>query len=360
MQTRSGILGRIPMSENTVPSAPQATCPSCGKSGKEVYTNLKDGLLPTPGRWNMRCCEDESCFTYWVDPRPLPEAVHLLYENYHTHSDPVQVIQNRKSLLKRLLDAMRTSVLAEDLGYPSTLPPTLRKVLNCIAHIHPGWRDEQRNQVLHVPYREGHLLDVGCGSGNAMQVLSRWGWQRVSGTDFDPEAVENARRKGLEVHEGDLSDIKFPDESFDAILCCNVIEHVSDPLKLLTECHRILKKGGQLTIITTNSKSRGHMHFREHWRGLEIPRHLQVFTPKALERLGFEAGFKTSIGKSCLQGLYYMWDASEVHRAHGHFELPPPTKWSRLANKVKLFRAGLQLAFMPGKEDSSLLYCKKD
>jgi 2-polyprenyl-3-methyl-5-hydroxy-6-metoxy-1,4-benzoquinol methylase len=339
---------------------PQPVCPVCNTNGITIHEGLSDFLSDVPGSWNIRSCTNKKCETIWLDPRPLPEDIHLLYTDYHTHNDPSPNKVSVRKGLKHLLDLMNESVLSEELNYKSDLPKWLRVSLNTFSKLHPGWRDEKKNRVLYVPFKEnGSLLDVGCGAGNAMQILQDKGW-KVTGTDFDEGAVENARKKGLDVHLGDLAEINFPSESFDTILCCNVIEHTHDPLGLIKECRRLLKKNGRLVMITNNSVSRGHKRFKEHWRGLEIPRHLQIFTSHSLEELSRQAGFINTKAKTCMQGIYYMWDASAEHEKNGTFELPTPTKWQKIKSRIKSYTSGLRLAFSPGSEESMVLYSVKD
>jgi 2-polyprenyl-3-methyl-5-hydroxy-6-metoxy-1,4-benzoquinol methylase len=97
----------------------------------------------------------------------------------------------------------------------------------------------------------GRLLEVGCGSGMILKSMQKLGWQ-VEGVDFDPAAVEAARKRGLDVHLGTLSEQEFRANSFDAIIMGHCIEHVPDPINLLRECYRILEPGGRLVVITPN------------------------------------------------------------------------------------------------------------
>ncbi len=347
------------MSNVEIPCHNLPNCPVCKNTGSSIYTGLLDFLSDLPGTWGMRKCDSKECNTIWLDPAPLPEFVYLLYADYHTHTDPSLAAPQNRNGIKKIFDQMSEVVLAHDLGYPTNLPDWKVGILNFIAKIHPGWRDEKKNQVLYVPYiPNGTLLDVGCGAGNAMQILRSKGW-RVVGTDFDNGAVENARSKGLDVRLGDLQDIKFESNSFDAILCCNVIEHAADPDSLVRECLRILKPGGRLTLITNNAISRGHDRFKEHWRGLEIPRHLQIFTPASLKQFVKQIGFLSVRSRGCLQGIYYMWDASAIHEKDGTFNLPPVTKWSRIRARLKSFTSGIKMILAPGKEESILLYAEK-
>jgi 2-polyprenyl-3-methyl-5-hydroxy-6-metoxy-1,4-benzoquinol methylase len=89
----------------------------------------------------------------------------------------------------------------------------------------------------------------------------------------------------------DLISAHFPDNSFDAVTMNHVIEHVSDPVALLAEVKRILKPDGRLVSITPNIQSLAHSLFGECWRGLEIPRHLQIFSLPALANCARKAAF---------------------------------------------------------------------
>ena len=117
------------------------------------------------------------------------------------------------------------------------------------------------------------------------------GWV-VEGVDFDNKAVQAARERGLTIRSGSLESQHYPTARFDAVTLNHVVEHLPDALVTLSECHRILKPGGILVLYTPNSVSLGHAVFRSYWRGLEPPRHLQIFGPLSLGALLRQAGFK--------------------------------------------------------------------
>jgi len=116
------------------------------------------------------------------------------------------------------------------------------------------------------------------------------GWT-ATGIDADAEAVAAARSTGLDARAGALKSQGFPDAYFDVVLMSHVIEHLPDPIDELKECRRILKPSGSIVIATPNSLALGHRVFGRHWLGLDPPRHLQIFTPKALTRVLAMAGF---------------------------------------------------------------------
>ncbi|MDH4231879.1 MAG: class I SAM-dependent methyltransferase, partial [Nitrospirota bacterium] len=90
-----------------------------------------------------------------------------------------------------------------------------------------------------------------------------------------------------------LEALGLPDETYDAVILNHVIEHVHDPVQLLTECRRVMKPDGLLTAVTPNASSYGHSYFLSRWRGLEPPRHLHLLSPSNLQKIAEKAGFST-------------------------------------------------------------------
>jgi predicted SAM-dependent methyltransferase len=75
------------------------------------------------------------------------------------------------------------------------------------------------------------------------------------------------------------------------VTLAHVLEHVHDPASTLRETWNVLRAGGMLWLATPNVNAVGHRLFGRHWRGLEPPRHLTVFSARALQGLLETAGF---------------------------------------------------------------------
>jgi len=105
-----------------------------------------------------------------------------------------------------------------------------------------------------IPDSTKSVLDVGCTEGRNLRVFRRKLPQaRLCGTDVGESMAETLRQQGFEFYPtGADQESPFPDESFDVITCGEVIEHVFDPDKMLTDFHRILKRSGTLIITTPN------------------------------------------------------------------------------------------------------------
>jgi SAM-dependent methyltransferase len=121
--------------------------------------------------------------------------------------------------------------------------------------------------------------------------LQAAGWD-ATGLDFDPQAVAAARRAGLNAKVSDLLSENFPAGSFDRIVMDNVIEHLPDPPAVFAECYRVLRPGGRLILFTPNLDGYLHELYGADWRGLEVPRHLYLYSPPAMRRLAHAACFR--------------------------------------------------------------------
>jgi len=285
-------------------------CLLCGNEGLLLYNNLQDRLFGAPGIWTLKQCP--RCRLVWLDPQPTPENIGKLYSNYFTHQTIETTNPNRQ---KRLRKAVKGSILQYDYGYQiDGSNKVMGSVLGRIGFL----REIVGRSVRWLEACErGHLLDVGCGNGSFLDMMQQLGWE-VVGVDPDGEAVSTARRIfGLKVFQGSLDDVKFPDNHFDAITMNHVIEHVYDPVILLKECHRVLKPGGVLVVVTPNIKSMGHYMFCEHWRGLEVPRHLLLFSPQTLRACTETAGLHIEEIRTTASGATWMWAASSLLRRDG-------------------------------------------
>ena len=91
------------------------------------------------------------------------------------------------------------------------------------------------------------ILDVGCGTGANIEMLSQFG--QAEGVDVSDDALEFCRKKGLTVQKGLAETLPYPDETFDISTALDVIEHLDDDIAGLREMHRVTKTGGYSLIF---------------------------------------------------------------------------------------------------------------
>ena len=105
-----------------------------------------------------------------------------------------------------------------------------------------------------VPARS-RVLDLGAADGSVAAVLRSMGCQ-VWGVEQDPDAAQAAKRWCESVHIGDLNaeDLRevFADLRFEVILMLDVLEHLSDPARVLREVRDLLAPGGWAVISLPN------------------------------------------------------------------------------------------------------------
>lgn len=96
--------------------------------------------------------------------------------------------------------------------------------------------------------RRPRILDVGCGTGANLQMLSRFGV--AEGVDISAEALEFCRARGLaKVKQGPAEALPFEDASFDLVTGLDVVEHLDDDVAGLREMRRVLRPRGRVLLF---------------------------------------------------------------------------------------------------------------
>jgi len=277
------------MEDDIICTRPCPDCYICGTRGEPLYQGLQDRLFGCLGTWDLKKCPNSGCGLLWLDPMPTEQDISKAYLNYYTHKQTEQV-GNRYPFLSYLSRKAEKGYLCLRYGY-KTATSFFQKFLGLLIFVDPPRRAALDFSVFYLPPKlNGLLLEVGCGSGDMLKRMELLGW-KVEGVDSDPQAVYAARCKDLSVRVGMLASQRYTDNRFDAIVMSHLIEHVHDPIGLLQECHRVLKYGGRLVIVTPNVSSMLHKKFRHKWRGLEPPRHLHLFTRNSLHAIAERARF---------------------------------------------------------------------
>lgn len=120
------------------------------------------------------------------------------------------------------------------------------------------------------PRLTGKVLDIGCGKRPYRRFLAA---KEYVGVDSDPNVGPDA--------VADVPGLPFENESFDAVLCTEVLEHTPEPKEALADINRVLKPGGLLYLTVPMSWG---LHYE--------PNDYYRFTKYGLEYLLKESGFE--------------------------------------------------------------------
>jgi 2-polyprenyl-3-methyl-5-hydroxy-6-metoxy-1,4-benzoquinol methylase len=160
------------------------------------------------------------------------------------------------------------------------------------------FRDALTNVKGRLQSTRPRLLDLGAGPGALVEEALRMGFE-AEGVDHCEANVDVACAKGLRVRLGAAEDLD-DQATFDVVTMMDIIEHVPEPLRLLTAAQRALKPGGELVVYTPNHRATVVMLAKLLYRlGVRYPveelfgrNHVCFFDdrslPMALNRAGFE------------------------------------------------------------------------
>jgi SAM-dependent methyltransferase len=139
----------------------------------------------------------------------------------------------------------------------------------------------------------GRILEIGSGRGTLLHEMANKGWTAI-GTEYSENLADWVEDSiGVRVFPTpELKDCCFPDDHFDVVLCYHVLEHLPDPIGTLKEIHRIVQPNGLLVTAVPNIGGLTARLTKNHWFGIDVPRHLFHFTPESLKCALTQNGFK--------------------------------------------------------------------
>jgi SAM-dependent methyltransferase len=179
-----------------------------------------------------------------------------------------------------------------------------------------------------VKDRRARILDVGCGTGANLLLLSKYG--DAEGVDISEDALSFCRERGLnKVKLGAAEELPYDDGTFDLVTAFDVVEHMDDDVAGLREMRRVLRPGGRVLLFVPTfmflwgvqdevSNHRRRYRLPELHRvlekaGYEIERssyaNITFFTPILLIRqfmrfTGLKAATENTINVSALNGIF--------------------------------------------------------
>lgn len=138
--------------------------------------------------------------------------------------------------------------------------------------------------------KSGKFLDVGCSMGFLTNEANKRGYDAY-GIDLNTDDIE----KGIKRYQINLKKDfieNFDEYNFDIITSFNVLEHVSNPIQMLEEKKKRLKKDGIIVVGTHDIDCENHNQEKHNWKHIIPNEHLYFFNIDSLEKVGRKAGLK--------------------------------------------------------------------
>lgn|SRR3989338_7192531 len=149
---------------------------------------------------------------------------------------------------------------------------------------------------------KGRILDVGTAGGSFLGAAKKMGWETYGCEPNKWMAKWGEKRYGIKIKPGTLFDQNYKDNFFNVVTLWDVIEHTPDPLEVLKECNRILKKDGIMVVNYPDIGSWIARIMGRKWLFLTSV-HLYYFTPRTIKLMLNKAGFEVLTIKPHFQNL---------------------------------------------------------
>lgn len=146
------------------------------------------------------------------------------------------------------------------------------------------------------------VLDAGCGSGRHLRALARLPGLKLVGIDRNPADVEEAQKNlknmtdavstGFHVACGDITALPFESESFDCVICSEVLEHIPEHEEALKELVRVLKPQGSLVVSVPRYFSERICWMISSQYSKDEGGHIRIYKKKQMKKMLARQGMK--------------------------------------------------------------------
>jgi len=167
------------------------------------------------------------------------------------------------------------------------------------------------------------ILDVGTGNGSLLLNLFKIGFTNLTG--IDPFIDAPKQYGSITIHKKNIFEVEG---QFDYIMLHHAFEHMDQPLPVLQQLNRLLKKGRYALIRTPVMGMYSWKKYGVHWMDLDAPRHIIIHSLKSMQLLAQQSGFE--IKKVVFDSNYMSFIGSDQYSKD--IALPDPNSY--MVNKA--------------------------
>jgi SAM-dependent methyltransferase len=245
-------------------------CRICGGPNSDQTYRVREMMLGTADEFDYFVCSDCGCLQIAVVPLDLAKYYSNGY--YSLNEEPTQA-----GPLKRFLKRQRSRYGIGEIN-----------ILGLLA----AWKfglpvvyEWAKKAKINFTSR---ILDVGCGKGFLLLKLKEEGFTDLTGIDpyLDTDITGHA---GLNIYKKEIAEV---DGEFDFVMLNHSFEHMDEPLSVLKEIYRVLKRDRYALIRIPVIPSYAWRTYGVNWVQLDAPRHLFLHTVQSMKFLAEKTGFE--------------------------------------------------------------------
>jgi len=273
--------------QDLAPGYEYVRCDLCGGEDTKELLMARDRYNNIPGTFYVVRCKN--CGFVYTNPRPYGTELSKYYPDDAGYFTPT-VTNEKLRRHNELKIKVWNKLLAAYWGY-SHLSKVNRqeKVL-----LFPLYLLKKRNfeHDGFTRFREnGKLLEIGCSYGLYLKQMKALGWE-VTGIEQNKKAADfGCKEFGLRIINDTFENACIT-EKFDVIVMRMALEHLPSPSNALNKAYTLLKEDGKLTIIVPDFSGIEFRLFKEYCYGLQVPAHLNHFTPQIIRKYCKKCGFE--------------------------------------------------------------------
>jgi len=252
------------------------TCRICGNPDKNSVSTAREMMFGTREEFDYAECD--SCGTLQIVE--VPADLGRYYPADYFAFDEGREIEIGADWMRRLASRFAGKYFLEGKS----------KLGEFIVKKKPWIRDHYPVSLTYPPLGldfDSPILDFGCGWGHLLQTLHFFGFRDLTGADaFIDEDIFYPT--GVKVYKRRLEEIE---PAFDLVMLHHSFEHLPDPLESLRQIHRLVKPG-KYCLLRVPVVNFAWEEYSIDWVQLDAPRHLFLYTEKAMNLLAEKTGFE--------------------------------------------------------------------